>query len=180
MSQQQERYRIHTLFTKTRFLHVEDALEIGKIRLFTGLVANGQMTSFAVHYLDVADARVLFFDLGVRGKVVEPFVDYKGSPTARDGQPLSRVLKVENREGGKVVIQCTNGPGLLTETGAVKPIRGQADAEIAVIIPTWEARKLGQAVTAYLTAWDVTSYQGRKEVSQDGCSKNHDSGRSPR
>lgn len=35
-------HRIHTVFTRSRFLHVEDALEIGKIRLFAGQYQAGQ------------------------------------------------------------------------------------------------------------------------------------------
>lgn len=57
------RVRIYSHVTQSRFLHVEDALNIGtgKVRLWAGNYRRGQGTnSFTYHFLDLADARVIF------------------------------------------------------------------------------------------------------------------------
>ena len=55
------RVRIHSHVTQSRFLHVEDALGIGKMRLFAGTYRRGEgLEQHAHHFLDIADARVVF------------------------------------------------------------------------------------------------------------------------
>jgi hypothetical protein len=62
------RVRIASHITQTRFLHVEDALAIGKLRLFGGNYRQRQGTSsYANAYVDIADARVVF-DALARGE----------------------------------------------------------------------------------------------------------------
>jgi hypothetical protein len=56
--------------TNKAFFHVEDALGIGKIKFFMGSYVKGQGSKATViHYVDVADARVIAFDLAVRGSL---------------------------------------------------------------------------------------------------------------
>lgn len=55
------RVRIHSYLTQSRFLHVEDALEIGKVRLFGGTFQKGRgMRTYAHAFVDIPDARVIF------------------------------------------------------------------------------------------------------------------------
>ena len=55
------RVRIHSHMTKSRFLHVEDALGIGKIRLFAGTYERKRgLIQHSVHFVDIADARTVF------------------------------------------------------------------------------------------------------------------------
>jgi len=42
MSEQVERYRIYAHLTRTKWLHIEDALDIGKLRLFAGDYQKGK------------------------------------------------------------------------------------------------------------------------------------------
>ena len=154
---QPERTRIHTVITRSAILHVEDALEIGKLRLRLYRYRRGEgAEASAYHYLDVADARVLFSDLAW-GRLRERFVDYKGSPTARDGGPLSRVLRVEDvgdQARNPIVFEIQNGPGEVIGEGAIKPA-GEPDSKVAILMGRREARKLAFAVLEYLQAWAV-------------------------
>jgi len=155
--QQPERYRIHSYLTRTRFLHVEDALEIGKLRLFAGEYRRGEGASkTAYHYLDVADARVLLNDLAW-GKPVD-YTEYKGTNNDR---PTSRVLKVK-RKGDKVWVSLENGPGEVVGEGAIKPA-GEPEAVVNVPLTIWEARKLALAALAHIRAWDVITFRKRTE-----------------
>lgn len=158
MTEQAQRYRIHSHLTRTRFLHAEDALDIGKVRLFAGQYRRGQGASVtAHHFLDVADARVLCSDLAW-GKQVD-FCEYKGSPANGDNGPTSRVLKVRTNDG-KVWVRLENGPGQVIGEGAVKPA-GDPEAVANVPLTTWEARKLAHAILAHLSAWEVVTFEAK-------------------
>ena len=153
------RPRIYSHLTGRRFLHLEDALERGKIRVFVGEYSKGQgMKSSAFHFLDVDDARVVFSDLAW-GRFVQ-YQEFKGGPstplrTGSDGagKTTSRVLKINVSEG-KVWFQVQNGPGEKLGAGAVKPV-GKAEAEVVVPFEIWDARKMAFALLAYLQAWEV-------------------------
>ena len=153
-----EHPRIFSMMTNKAFLHIEDALVIGKIKFFMGAYQKGQGASAkVVHYMDVADARVIAFDLAVRGSLSTKFVDYKGSPKGLNGKPLSRVLKIEDRGADAkrpIVIQAANGPGELTGAGAIKPA-GKPTDEVAIFLTRHEARKLGHAIFGYIRAWEA-------------------------
>ena len=153
-----EHRRIFSLMTNKAFLHFEDALSIGKIKVFMGSYVKGQGSKDKViHYLDVDDARVIAFDLAVRGSLSTKFVDYKGSPKGLNGKPLSRVLKIEDRGNEAkrpIVIEAANGPGEVIGQGAIKP-KGKPTSEVVLFLTRWEARRLGHALQAYLNAWET-------------------------
>ena len=155
------RVRVYSEITRTAILHVEDALDIGKLRLFLIAYQRGQGASATVaHFLDVEDARVLAADLA-SGRLPDKFVDYKGSPHGPNGKPLSRVLKVEDRgddQRAPLVLQVANGPGQVIGEGAIKP-DGKPDVEIAILLTRWQARRLGHALQAYLLAWQVGAHR---------------------
>jgi len=156
MSEPVERFRIHSHMTKSKFLHVEDSLDIGKVRLFAGDYVKGQgAKTTAVHYLDIADARVLFNDLAW-GKPVD-FCEFKGSPN--DGKPTSKVLKVKTN-GDKVWVRLENGPGQVIGQGAVKPV-GKPESVVNIPFEPREARRLAMTVLAHLDAWTVITFRER-------------------
>ena len=139
-----------THFPRDLFLHLEDALAIGKVRLFAGTYARGQgAQATAFHFLDLDDARVLFSDLA-QGKAVS-FADYKG--TANSDTPQSRVLLVET-DGQTVWLEVQNGPGQVVGQGAVEPV-GEPETVVGLPLSTWEARKLAGAILAYIQAWEA-------------------------
>lgn len=158
-----QHYRIYSQVTKSTFLHVEDALAIGKVRLFAGKYEKGKGVSItAHHYLDINDARLLFTDLAA-GKVPtadesDPaYVDYKGGG---EGIPVSRVLKVQ-AQPDRVFIELSYGPGERVGEGAVIPARGAQRQSVSVALPWLEARRLALAVLAHLTAWEVATFHAR-------------------
>jgi len=149
------RVRIHSHVTQSRFLHVEDALGIGKIRLFAGTYRRGEgLEQHAHHFVDIADARIVFGALA-RGEPSFAYREYKGTPT--DTGAVSRVLSVQVK-GENVYVELKSGPGKLTPTGAVTPAGKAAHGawvEVNVGLKLYEARRLGATVLAYLRAWDV-------------------------
>ena len=156
MTTNRPRKRLYSHVTKTRFLHLEDALNIGdnasraKIRLFAGEYRKGGgATATAFHFLDLDDARVILSDLSWGKKVT--FTDYKGS-TNGDG-PQSRVLKIK-ANGDKTWLEIQNGPGETIGQGAVKP-KGKPASAVSIPLTTWEARKLAHAALAYIRAWET-------------------------
>jgi hypothetical protein len=165
------RVRIYSHITQSRFLHVEDALGLGsgKLRLFAGTYSRGRgMSTHAIHFLDLADARVIFGALA-RGDQGFSHKEYKGTPPQtghldkpgagseqgrRDGNgAVSRVLSIAVK-GENVYIELRSGPGKMTNTGAITP-NGRAKVEVNVGFKLYEARRMAASVLAYIHAWDV-------------------------
>lgn len=159
------RVRIHSHVTQSRFLHVEDALGIGKIRLFAGTYRRGEgLEQHSHHFVDIADARIVC-DALAKGEPDFAYREYKGTPT--DTGAVSRVLSVQVK-GESVYVELKSGPGKLTPTGAVTPA-GKASVEVNVGFKLYEARRMGAAVLAYLRAWDVMQMlEYRDAIGQPG------------
>ncbi|MCP4284076.1 MAG: hypothetical protein GY792_06450, partial [Gammaproteobacteria bacterium] len=166
------RVRIHSHITQSRFLHVEDALNIGqgKIRLFAGRYRRSEgMEAHGFHFLDLADARIIFGALA-RGEQGFAHKEYKGTPPRtrpeqgrRDGSgAISRTLSVAIK-GGNVYIELKTGPGKLTNTGAITP-KGPAKTEVNVGFKLYEARRMAASVLAYIHAWDVMRMMINQEM----------------
>ena len=158
------RVRIHSHITQSRFLHVEDALSIGKIRLFAGSYRKGHginANGHAYHFIDLADARVIFSALA-RGEQGFAHKEYKGTPPQKGGTAVSRVLSIAVK-GENVYIELKTGPGKLTNTGAITP-NGPAIAEVNVGFKLYEARRMATSVLAYIHAWDVMRMMANQDM----------------
>ncbi len=154
------RVRIASHVTQSRFLHVEDSLHLGKVRLYAGNYRrNAGASALTAHFLDMADARVVF-DALARGEEGFAYKEYKGTPGKNGQPPVSRVLSVAVK-GENVYIELKSGPGKLTPTGAVTPA-GPAQVEVNVAFKRHEARRLAATVLAYLHAWDVVRMMAQR------------------
>ena len=147
------RVRICSHVTQSRFLHVEDSLSIGKVRLFAGNYRKTKgMDAYANAFVDIADARVIFGALA-RGEQGFRHKEYKGTPPRNGETAVSRVLAVAIK-GDNVYVELKTGPGKLTNTGAITP-HGKATVEVNVSFKLYDARRMAAEVLAYLHAWDV-------------------------
>ena len=158
------RVRLYSHVTQSRFLHVEDALAIEKLRLFAGNYVKGQgmnKQGFANAFIDVEDARVIFGALA-RGEQSFSHREYKGTPPKNGHPATSRVLSVAVK-GENVYVELKSGPGKLTPTGAITP-SGPAKVEVNVTFKLYEARRMAAAVLAYLHAWDVLRMMYQHDV----------------
>ena len=143
-----ENTRIASAVTKTAFMHLELAEQIGKLRIFTGTYRSGEgMQASIVHYMDLDAAYVLFHDILTRS-MEEPYREYKGSK--RDGEIVSRVMSV-NRRNGNVYFEFASGPGRETQTGAIMPVKGAGATKVLVVLPEFEARKLAARTLPHLS-----------------------------
>jgi hypothetical protein len=158
------RVRIYSHMTQSRFLHIEDSLKIGKLRLFAGNYRRGHgmaENGHAAHFLDLADARVIFHALAVAEQNFS-HKEYKGTPPQGRSGAVSRVLSVTVK-GDNVYIELKSGPGKLTATGAVMP-DGKPEVEVNVGFKLYEARRLSATVLAYIQAWDVMRMLANKHA----------------
>lgn len=157
-SQYPERYRITDHITRSTWLHIEDATDIGKLRLFAGKYQRGEGAKVTLaHWLDVSNARVLFHDLSW-GKAVD-FTEFKGSA---EGQVTSRVLRV-NTNGDKVYFELRSGPGKRTETGAIQPA-GKPTDTVNVAFTKPQVRAVAYAVLEYLQAIAVAQVLSQNDA----------------
>ena len=96
--------------------------------------------------------------------VAEPnftYKEYKGTAQP-DGKVTSRVLSVTSK-GDQVYLELKAGPGKKTPTGAVIP-NGKAEVEANVAFKSYEARRLGQTVLAYIQAWDILRLMAHRNL----------------
>jgi len=160
---QQDRTRIFSHITRSRFLHVEDSLEIGKLRFFIGSYEKGKgSSSTACHFLDADDARPIMADLGWAREL--DIKDYKGSANGGD-VPRSRVLTLRGPKDGKYWLEIQNGPGQVIGQGAVKPA-GEPEASISIALSVWDARKMALAIQEYMAAYRVAALLSPSETSR--------------
>lgn len=150
MNEKQEFKRrvIVSRMTRSRFIHVEDALDIGKLRFFVGeYVAKGGMKRNAYHFMDVDDARVVFGDIA-DGRPVK-YQEYKGS------SGVSRMLEINEKDGSYWFV-LRFGPGITTATGAVLPDKNRREQFVDVLmgLDRHQARALAHAVMAYVRVWE--------------------------
>jgi hypothetical protein len=158
----QTRVRLYSHVTQSRFLHIEDSLHIGKLRLFAGTYRRNEgMADHCHHFLDIPDARVIFAALaGGRGEFKHK--EYKGTPPINGRSAVSRVLSV-TAKGENAYIELKSGPGKLTDTGAIMPA-GQATTAVNVSFKRYEAQRMGATVLAYLRAWDTVRMLAHQEL----------------
>ncbi|MCB8980638.1 MAG: hypothetical protein H6657_24780 [Ardenticatenaceae bacterium] len=155
------RVRIYSHVTQSRFLHVEDALAIGKLRLFAGNYRKGQgMETHAHAFVDMDDARVILGALAC-GEQSFSYREFKGTPPQNNQDAVSRILAVAVK-GENVYVELKSGPGKVTPTGAIAP-NGPAKVAVNITFKLYEARRLATAVLAYLHAWDVLRMMMHKQ-----------------
>lgn len=156
------RVRIASHVTQSRFLHVEDSLKIGKVRLFAGTYRKGTgMQEFANFYQDIADARVVFAALA-EGRDGFQYKEYKGTPGKNGSGAESRVLSVAVKEEN-VYMELKAGPGKETPTGAITPA-GAARVAVNVTFKRHEAQRLALTTLAYMQAWDVLRMMAHRQM----------------
>jgi len=159
--EQQQNRTIYKLITRSAFLHVDDALKIGKLKLWAGRYTQGQGTSsHATAYMDADAARVVFWDLMVRGGFPEKLYPgqkweaYGGSE--REGKVIARVIRFREDSAlqrAPIVIELATGPGQRSETGGIQPA-GQMEM-VSVFLSKFDARKLAASVLEELQAYRV-------------------------
>lgn len=147
--------RIHAYMTKTSYLHFEDSLSIGKIKLFAGRYNMHNKPNYSLrHYIDADTLRPILMNLSW-GRDID-IVDYKGG--AGDGGIISRVLSINCKED-KVFWQLTHGPGTKTKTGAVTPARLSKEQKeklttsVTVMVSKEDCREIACKLTEYMQAW---------------------------
>lgn len=150
MTSQHQNHRIYEYITKSTFANFEDALEIGKLKIFAGEYTNGSGAKKTLtHFVDTHTARPLLLDMQW-AKPIET-KDYKGQ--TKSGTTTSRVLTITTKEKG-YFMELTNGPGKETPTGAVTPA-GRPETAVNVFLPFAQARMIAAEILEYLTAYKV-------------------------
>ena len=155
-------YRIISHRTKKRILHVEDALELERIRLELWDYSKGSGAKGNVDaYLDLHTARLLATELAA-GKLTEMDGHQEMGGGVVQGEVVSRILLTENTDTKNPIrISIRNGPGIRQPGGLISPAKGQATVSLSVLLSTFDARRIGLALLEHLQAWAVRTYGSR-------------------
>jgi hypothetical protein len=155
-------YRIISHRTQRRILHIEDALELERIRLemwdySKGAGAKGNVEA----YLDHHTARLLAVELA-SGTLTEMDGRQEMGGVVAQGEVISRSLGTENTDTKNPIrITIRNGPGVRQPSGLISPATGQSAVSLSVLLSTFDARRIGLALLEHLQAWAVSTYSSR-------------------
>lgn len=160
------------VMTRSAWLHVQDALEIGKFRLFLGNYQRGQgAKAKAAAYVDVDALRVVFQDLALRAALPKNLypkqsVEFFGG-SERDGRLEARIVKISEQSAMKnpIIIEISHGPGKRNRTGGIQPL-GKLET-VSVLLDRWSARRLAAKVLAELAAWESATVMSRRRGSNE-------------
>jgi hypothetical protein len=152
-------YRIVRHVTKNRILDVQDALDIGKLRIELVEFAEGEGATQAVeHYAEPDALALVCYDI-LQARPWEKYVEFKG--TVQGEVAISRVLVIERVEArNPVKISVSRGPGKATGQGAIQPL-GKPEASLSVLLSEFDARRIALTILRHLAAYEAATYHAR-------------------
>lgn len=155
-------YRIISHRTQRRIFHIEDALELERLRMEIWDYSKGSGAKGNVEaYVDVHTARLLASEL-VAGRLDEMDGRQEMGGGVVQGEVTSRILHTENTDTKNPIrITIRNGPGLRQPSGLISPAKGQPQVSLSVLLSRFDARRIGLAMLEHLQAWAVNTYTAR-------------------
>jgi hypothetical protein len=150
------------IYTRSAYLFVTDAFRIGKVRFLLG--SNKEDTKVTA-YASAEDLRPLVYDLFARGGLPKHVYGPKRrhefyGGTRRSGEPVSRILQVEDDPSRRlpIAVSIENGPGEVTETGGFKPADRSGMDRVAIFLSRHQARALAGTLYGRYLAIDLKRY----------------------
>jgi hypothetical protein len=155
-------YRIVSHRTQRRILHIEDVLEIGRLRFEIWDYERGSGANASVEaYLDADTARLLATELS-KGMLEDMDGHKVMGGSVSGGEARSRILVTENAKARNPIrIAISNGPGVRQPGGLVSPAKGQPQDRLSVLLSRLDARRIGLAILEHLQAWAAQTYTDR-------------------
>ena len=155
-------YRIISHRTQRRIFHIEDALELERLRMEIWDYSKGSGAKGNVEaYVDVHTARLLASEL-VAGCLDEMDGHQQMGGGVVQGEVTSRILHTENTDTKNPIrITIRNGPGVRQPSGLISPAKGQTQVSLSVLLSRFDARRIGLAMLEHLQAWAVNTYTAR-------------------
>ena len=167
MTEQPKRHNLRIASSQNHrsWLHIDEAFDIGKVRIWIGNREHGKATGQSQAYLDIAGARVLFADLFQHGAPKEEIAVFGGSVV--DGALQSRIFSVQEDPARKnpIIFAIAYGPGKRTKTGAIQPASKQM-ARVSIFLDRLAARKLAGEVLGAIAAWEAATFLERRQAEE--------------
>jgi hypothetical protein len=154
-------FRIISIRTAKRMLHIEDCLHIGRVRFDAWAYERGNgSTAHVDAYLTPDDARLIASEF-IQGRIELP-IERSGGGVVK-GNVIARTFKMEAATGTDYPIRVTvgNAPGSRQPSGLITINQGATPVRVQVLISATEARKLGLAIREHLQAWAAATYTAR-------------------
>jgi len=151
--------------TKDRLLDVGDMLSLDPRRnkIVFSLIAfddDYHVATRVRHYVDVADAKLLCFDM-LHGFFTE-WTDYKGSKSGDAFQARIMSVRKDAKYRQPFVIKIDNGVGEPLPGGAVK--MAEVSDSLTLLLSEWDARKMALALLDYVRDWETINFRKRQEA----------------
>jgi hypothetical protein len=152
-------YRLVRHVTKNRILDIQDALEIGKLRIEIVQFVEGEGAKLAIeHYAEPDALAVVCYDI-LQGRPWERYIEFKG--TVQGEAVTSRVLVVERVEArNPVKITVSRGPGKVMGQGAIQPL-GKPEVTLSMLLSEFDARRIAFTILRHIWAYEAANYHSR-------------------
>lgn len=161
-----ERRRLNQIFradAKGRILSVEDCLDIGKLHFSITTYFPNEPGKESIHVKAFATASDIRGMLGAldNGTFNAMYPDgktiYGGSREKKEARIVSfkvETLRRGNRAGQEaLVVRIVNGPGSITDNGAIRIADGEKTREGVFLLSPAEAQNMAANAIDYLRAW---------------------------
>jgi len=169
-------YRIYRRVSTSMIVTVEDALQLGKVRITLTKYEKGKgATATVEHYLDASRAALLAWDLlntpnaanTARGDVSlwwNGYSEFKG--TRKNGDLEARTFQIElaTQSDNPVRLTICNGPGEpVGTTGAIKPKKDANQTRVSTVLPWLAIREMALAIVMHIQSWAAMTYYERRD-----------------
>lgn len=154
-------FRIISIRQKQRILHVEDSLDIGKIRLdlYDYQRGNGARNN-CDFYIDADVARLIAYELAAPRLETTDGLELQGG--SRNGEVTARSFKLELTDNNNPYrLTIANGPGTRLDSGLITFNKGVTPTRLAMLLSRIDAKTLGLALIEHLHAWAANTYAER-------------------
>jgi len=155
-------HRIITIRQKNRILHIEDALDIDRIRLELWDYERGNgARAQAEAYLDRHQARAIAAELAT-GRLTA-FHDHQVSGGGHaKGQLIARLFRIENADTKNPIrITITNGEGIKQPDGLISLKKDANHHRLQILISRPDAKTIGFAILHHIQAWEIITFKQR-------------------
>ena len=159
-------HRIVSIRQQRLMLHVEDALDIGKIRFDLWAYSKGSgATQHADAYLNADIARTLFLELTHAHLSTLDNHRIHGGGT-ENGDTVARIFTAQNTDTNNPIrFSISHGPGLRMANGLIQPHNWEKDrtkvTRLSILISKRDAKLIGITGLHHMQAWATNTYRDR-------------------
>jgi hypothetical protein len=157
-------FRIISIRTAKRILHIEDHLDIDRIMFDLWSYAKGNGADNHVQaWVERHTARVIAMELAAGRLTATDGLQDQGGGTI-NGTITARIFTIENADTKNPIrITVSNAPGERQANGLISYKTGSTPTRISILLSPLDAKRIGLAILDHIRAWEVRTLFDRRD-----------------